>query len=112
MDETYGTWEATPTAPGGPPGRVITVTGLGPGDLGRIPAAVRSVLLDPGRTVIVRTEQHPAAEQLAALEGGITCDDLYLAHETFERCSGGRDRVLQAAFNGPVVYAVPGSPRR
>jgi uncharacterized protein YabN with tetrapyrrole methylase and pyrophosphatase domain len=62
---------------------VITVTGLGPGDLDRIPAAVRSILLEPGRTLIVRTDQHPAAEQLAALREVITCDDLYLTGESF-----------------------------
>jgi len=90
---------------------VITVTGLGPGDLDRIPAAVRSILLDPGRTVIVRTEQHPAAEQLAALREVVTCDDLYLAKESFDDVYRAiADRVLETASSGPVVYAVPGSP--
>ena len=90
---------------------MITVTGLGPGDLDRIPAAVRSILLDPGRTVIVRTEQHPAAEQLAALREVVTCDDLYLGEESFDDVYRAiADRVLETASSGPVVYAVPGSP--
>jgi len=90
---------------------VITVTGLGPGDLDRIPEAVRSILLDPGRTLIVRTEHHPAAEQLAALREVISCDDLYLSGESFEEVYRAiADRVLETASNGPVVYAVPGSP--
>jgi tetrapyrrole methylase family protein / MazG family protein len=90
---------------------VITVTGLGPGDLDRIPAAVRSILLDPELTVIVRTIEHPAAEQLAAMREIVTCDDLYKSLESFDEVYQAiADRVLQAAFEGRVVYAVPGSP--
>ncbi len=90
---------------------MITVTGLGPGDLDRIPAAVRSILLDPGRTVIVRTEQHPAAAQLAALREVINCDDLYVGGESFDEIYRAiADRVMETASDGPVVYAVPGSP--
>ena len=90
---------------------MITVTGLGPGDLDRIPTAVRSILLDPGRTVIVRTEQHPAAEQLAALREVVTCDDLYEGGGSFDDVYRAiADRVLETASSRPVVYAVPGSP--
>ena len=91
---------------------MITVTGLGPGDLDRIPTAVRSILLDPGRTVILRTEEHPAASQLAALRQVVTCDDLYEKGSSFDDVYRAiADRVLEMASNGPVVYAVPGSPR-
>ena len=77
---------------------MITVTGLGPGDLDRIPTAVRSILLDPGRTVIVRTEQHPAAAQLAALREVINCDDLYVGGESFDEIYRAiADRVLETA---------------
>ncbi|MET0565826.1 MAG: nucleoside triphosphate pyrophosphohydrolase [Acidimicrobiia bacterium] len=90
---------------------MITVTGLGPGDLDRIPTAVRSILLDPGRVVIVRTQEHPAAEQLAASRDVVTCDDLYEVGSSFENVYRAiADRVLETASNGPVVYAVPGSP--
>ena len=90
---------------------MITITGLGPGDLDRIPVAVRSILLDPDRTVIVRTVQHPAAEQLAALREIVSCDDLYVDGGSFDEVYRAiADRVLETASNGPVVYAVPGSP--
>jgi tetrapyrrole methylase family protein/MazG family protein len=90
---------------------VITVIGLGPGDLDRIPGTIRSVLLDSGTTVIVRTLEHPAARQLAAIREVLSCDDLYQGLDTFEEVYRAiSDRVLQAGRAGPVAYAVPGSP--
>jgi tetrapyrrole methylase family protein/MazG family protein len=90
---------------------VITVIGLGPGDFDRIPETIRSIILDPGRTVILRTIDHPAAEQLAGMREVAACDDLYESSETFEDVySAIADRVLTAGSAGPVVYAVPGSP--
>jgi tetrapyrrole methylase family protein/MazG family protein len=87
----------------------VIVTGLGPGDLDRLPGDIRSVLEDPAVTVILRTLRHPAAEQLAALRAVQACDDLYESADTFE------DVYVQIAqrvldCQGPVVYAVPGSP--
>jgi tetrapyrrole methylase family protein/MazG family protein len=90
---------------------VITVTGLGPGDFDRIPASVRSALLDPGRAIIVRTVEHPASRQLAAMREIVACDDLYQGSETFEDVyTAIAERVLRAGEQGDVVYAVPGSP--
>lgn len=90
---------------------MITVTGLGPGDFDRIPEMVRSILLDPGRTVIIRTINHPAAEQLAGMRVVVTCDDLYQGSDDFEGVYAAIvERVMTAAGEGPVVYAVPGSP--
>jgi len=90
---------------------VITITGLGPGDLDRIPEPTLSILLDPGRQVIVRTIHHPAAEQLASRRDVVTCDDLYDGADTFEAVYAAiTERVLQASSVSPVVYAVPGSP--
>jgi tetrapyrrole methylase family protein/MazG family protein len=90
---------------------VITVTGLGPGDFDRIPETVRSILLDPVRTVIIRTINHPAAKQLAGMRAVSTCDDLYQSSNTFEEVyTAIADRVLAAGLEGSVVYAVPGSP--
>ena len=90
---------------------VITIIGLGPGDLDRIPSPNRQLLLDESRALIVRTEDHPAAAELALQRRVLFCDDLYDAHETFdavyEAIAG---RVLEAATRGAVVYAVPGSP--
>jgi len=90
---------------------VITIIGLGPGDFDRIPESIRSVLLDPGRIVILRTIEHPAAAQLAARREVTSCDDLYRASPTFDDVYGAiAARVIDATSAGPVVYAVPGSP--
>ena len=90
---------------------MILITGLGPGDLARIPGPVLDILLDPARTLIVRTVNHPAAVQLAERREVIFCDDLYETFVTFESVySAIADRVLAAANHGPVVYAVPGGP--
>jgi tetrapyrrole methylase family protein/MazG family protein len=90
---------------------VITITGLGPGDFDRIPAAVRHVLLDPQARVVVRTLQHPAAQELAGMREVVSCDDLYQSHDTFDEVYEAIvRRVLEEAVRGDVVYAVPGSP--
>ncbi|HEY6634421.1 MAG TPA: nucleoside triphosphate pyrophosphohydrolase [Acidimicrobiia bacterium] len=90
---------------------MIVVTGLGPGDLDRVPGPIRDILLDPQRTVVVRTRHHPAAEQLARARKVIFCDDLYESADAFDDVyTAVADRVLAAATSGPVVYAVPGSP--
>ena len=69
------------------------------------------MLLDPANLVILRTEHHPAASELAGRREVTTCDDLYEAAETFEEVYDAIvDRVMEAAETGPVVYAVPGSP--
>ncbi len=90
---------------------MITIIGLGPGDIDRVSGPVLSLLEDSNRTVITRTEHHPAAAQLAKTRAVVFCDDLYESSETFEDvydaiCA----RVLAAAKKGEVVYAVPGSP--
>lgn len=90
---------------------MITITGLGPGDFDRIPEPTQTILLDPGRTVILRTLEHPAAAQLAAIRQVESCDDLYQASDSFEDVYAAiADRVIAVAAAGPVVYAVPGSP--
>lgn len=90
---------------------MITIVGLGPGTLNRVPAPVRAVLLDPDAHVVVRTLRHPAASDLAGLRDVEPCDDLYDRSETFEDVyTAIADRVLERAGHGHVVYAVPGSP--
>lgn len=90
---------------------MIVITGLGPGDLDRIPVPVRDILLDSGRELIVRTRHHPAAEQLAQVRPVTFCDDLYESAELFEDVYEAiAQRVLTAAGKASVVYAVPGSP--
>ena len=98
------------SASGRAPERLI-VAGLGPGDLARLPAAHRDVLEDPARTVVVRTLHHPAAEQLARLRPVESCDDLYQEIDSFAGVYDAiADRVMTRTADGPVVYAVPGSP--
>ena len=107
MDDRPGAGR-NPTQPLSSP---LIVVGLGPGTLARTPAHVVEVLVDPTNLVILRTERHPAAAQLAARREVVTCDDLYEAAETFEEVYEAIvDRVLEAAERGPGVYAVPGSP--
>jgi len=90
---------------------VIVVTGLGPGDFDRIPGSVQTILLDPARTVIVRTRSHPAAEQLAARREVVFCDDLYESLGNFESVYDAIvERVITTSQTDEVVYAVPGSP--
>jgi tetrapyrrole methylase family protein/MazG family protein len=90
---------------------MITVAGLGPGDLNRLPESVRMLLLDPDRVVVCRTEDHPAAAQLADLRPVVFCDDLYRSCDTFEEVYDAiADRVVKTSRKGPVIYAVPGSP--
>lgn len=89
----------------------LIIVGLGPGTLDRTPGEVVDILSDPANLVIVRTEQHPAAAEVAERQEVVTCDDLYEEARTFEEVYEGIvERVLQASEKGPVVYAVPGSP--
>lgn len=90
---------------------MILITGLGPGDMSRIPGPVLDALLDESKRLIIRTAQHPAAIQLAEKREVEFCDDLYDSHISFEALySAIADRVIEAAARGPVVYAVPGGP--
>ena len=91
---------------------MIDIVGLGPGDLSRTAPSALDLLLDEAVTVIVRTREHPAAEQLAERRPVIFCDDLYESEESFDRTYKRIvERVTAAAEEGPVVYAVPGSPK-
>lgn len=88
----------------------IAVVGLGPAGLGRLTGRGRDLVLDPGRVVIVRTIDHPAARELAALRGVTPCDDLYEREASFEDVYAAiAARVVEAGATGPVTYAVPGS---
>ncbi len=89
----------------------VTVVGLGPAGLDRVPAPIRDLLADPATRVVLRTAVHPAAAELAARRDVITGDDLYESAGDFDAVYAGLvERVLAAAADGPVAYAVPGSP--
>ena len=88
----------------------ITVVGLGPSDLSFVGQAQRDTMLDPGATVIVRTLLHPAAAELAGARAVESCDDLYETLESFDDVYDAIvSRVIDAASQSDVVYAVPGS---
>lgn len=100
-----------PSAHGDTSERMITVIGLGPGGLSRVPEPVLRILLDKERTVVVRTISHPAAKELASRREVLSCDDLYESAGTFDEVYEAiAARVGDASLAGPVVYAVPGSP--
>lgn len=87
---------------------MITVIGLGPAGLDRLSPATVDRLLDEHTTVVVRTLEHPAAEELAARRSVLTCDDLYETLDDFEDVYKAIvDRVDEQPK--PVIYAVPGS---
>lgn len=89
----------------------MVVVGLGPGDLDRLEDLPRSVLMDPERKVLVRTLQHPAAHQLAALRPVESGDGLYESGDDLESVYRRlAEWVTQEAHRGEVAYAVPGSP--
>ncbi len=89
----------------------LTVVGLGPAGLDRVPAAVRRLLDDPARRVLVRTAHHPAAAELAAQRDVEAGDALYDTAGGFEDLYPAlADWVVGAAAGADTVYAVPGSP--
>ena len=88
----------------------IAIVGLGPGEVGEIPLAVWQ-LLHSGRRVILRTRRHPCVAALGDITHLQSCDDLYEQHDAFAQVyTAIVDRVLTAAADGPVVYALPGHP--
>ncbi len=90
---------------------MILITGLGPGDIARIPGPVLDLLLDSSTRLIIRTRHHPAAEQIASQRDVEFCDDLYESSKSFEDVyTAIADRVLEAGERGSVIYAVPGGP--
>ena len=88
----------------------ITIVGLGPAGLDRLRPHELGTLVDPSVIVVVRTVEHPAASDLAALRPVVSCDDLYEAGSDFDDVYDSIvERVVSATRDAPVVYAVPGS---
>lgn len=88
----------------------LVVLGLGPAGLDRLRPAERGLLMDPARSVVLRTLHHPGASEVAARRPVITCDDLYDEEASFDTLYAEiADRVLDVARSGPAVFAVPGS---
>ncbi len=87
---------------------MITIVGLGPAGLERVTPAVLAALRDETATVVLRTRDHPAAAELAALRSVLACDDIYEAAADFDTLYEAIARRV-CGVAGPVVYAVPGS---
>ncbi|MBA3337947.1 MAG: hypothetical protein H0T49_10345 [Chloroflexia bacterium] len=92
------------------PGR-ITVLGLGPGN-----PALRTIAaelsLQQATRIILRTTVHPGLEDLADDPRVTSCDDLYESLPTFSLVYDAiANRVVAAARETDVVFAVPGHPR-
>ena len=89
----------------------ITIVGLGPGAVGHLSLETMGFLQNCAQ-VILRTAVHPTVAELEKQNVKFTsCDDLYEKAVSFEEVYNSVvERVLAAAQNGDVVYAVPGSP--
>ena len=89
----------------------ITVVGLGPGAVGNLSLETMG-LLQSCEQVILRTAVHPTVAELEKQQVKFTsCDDLYEKAASFEEVyTSVVERVLAAAQQSDVVYAVPGSP--
>jgi tetrapyrrole methylase family protein / MazG family protein len=89
----------------------VTVVGLGPAGLDLLPSGSLR-LLESAPKLVLRTERHPAAEELRARGVAFaTLDRLYEEAESFEALYPLlAEAVLREAAAGPVVYAVPGHP--
>ncbi len=85
----------------------VVVVGLGPAGPDLVPPATRRVL-DGIERRFVRTARHPAA---AVVAGAEPLDRFYETEATFDEVYRRIvEHLLTAAADGPVVYAVPGSP--
>ena len=92
----------------------ITIVGLGPGDLDDLTIGALRALQSTDH-VLLRTSRHPCVAALLPLLDAQcrvqSCDDLYEAHAEFAAVYAAIVvRVLDAARQGDVVYAVPGHP--
>ena len=89
----------------------ITIVGLGPGAAGNLSLETMGLLKSDAQ-VILRTAVHPTVAELEKENVKFTsCDSFYEEGANFEEVYGRVvQRVLTAAMEGDVVYAVPGSP--
>ena len=94
----------------------IVVIGLGPGKLNQMTLEAWDLINSTGK-LILRTQDHPAAKELA--QRGLffeTCDEFYKTSSNFDAVYSEITRYLideakSIAFDSaPLVYAVPGHP--
>ncbi len=85
----------------------ITVVGLGPAGTDLVGTKTVQLLRDAARPIL-RTARHPAA---SLCPDAATFDHLYESCATFDEVYAAMvEELVAAAEDGPVVYAVPGSP--
>ena len=85
----------------------ITVVGLGPAGPDLVTAETLSLIANCERR-FVRTARHPAAGVVA---GAVAFDDVYEASDSFDAVYEAiAARLIEAAADGDLLYAVPGSP--
>lgn len=89
----------------------LTIVGLGPGDIDDLSRKAWRVFKQ-AKTVYLRTSQHGCVACLPQTDATYhTFDDLYEISQDFETVYATiTQRVLEAAAQGDVVYAVPGDP--
>ena len=89
----------------------ITIIGLGSGELDQLSVGVYKKL-KAAENLVVRTDRHPAVEELKAEGVRMTSfDSVYESQDAFEGVYGEIvARLVQMAEEKPVMYAVPGHP--
>lgn len=92
------------------PTTTLTLLGLGPGHSDDLTRRAWKTL-ESAAHVYLRTERHPCVPDLPTGPTYHPCDDLYETHKAFSAVYDAiTARVLGAARNSDVVYAVPGDP--
>jgi tetrapyrrole methylase family protein/MazG family protein len=88
----------------------LTIVGLGPGDIDDLTRKAWRTFERAG-TVYLRTERHPCVPHLPPGSTVHSFDDLYDRLDDFEAVYATIvERLIEAAKEGDVVYAVPGDP--
>jgi len=91
---------------------MITVIGLGAGDLEQLPLGIYRIMTS-GKNVFVRTEKHPVIADLYR-EGCYdftSCDKVYEEYDNFESVYARIAEILiEAGQQTNIIYAVPGHP--
>jgi len=90
---------------------LITIIGLGAGDLNQLPFGIYKLLKD-SKHIFLRTKEHPVIEALVA--EGLTYtsfDDVYERHDAFEAVyTEIVQKLTLASEKNDIIYAVPGHP--
>ena len=90
---------------------MITIVGLGAGDLNQLPLGVYKLLKD-AKHVYLRTKEHPVVDELVVEGLNYTSfDNVYERHDSFDDVYAEMMQILTAASKkGDIIYAVPGHP--